>query len=158
MELRLRPRRIPRLEVQVGSVNASAEDVFRLVTDIGRLPEWNAVITRVVEPSEDLAPEREWVVELRSLGNTWRSRSAVLEYDATSRRFSYRSRTDDGNPSYGDWTWTIEPDDDGSQVTVSWDLHPRTFWRRTLLARIRNRQLRSEVRKSLNALEECLAR
>lgn len=82
------------------TVNASAEDVFRLVTDIGRLPEWNAVITRVVEPSEDLAPEREWVVELRSLGNTWRSRSAVLEYDATSR----------------------------------------TFWRRTLLARIRNRR------------------
>lgn len=29
MELRLRPRRIPRLEVQVGSVNASAEDVLR---------------------------------------------------------------------------------------------------------------------------------
>jgi uncharacterized protein YndB with AHSA1/START domain len=138
-------------------VHASADDVFHLITDIGRLPEWNAVITRVVEPLADLVPDREWVVELRSLGNSWRSRSVVLEYDATSRRFSYRSRTDDGNPSYGDWTWKVDPDADGSRVTVSWDLHPRTFWRRTLLVRIRNRQLRGEVRKSLQSVEECLA-
>lgn len=134
-------------------VRAPADDLFRLVTDVDRLPDWNAVITRVVEPLEELAPDREWVVELRWMGKSWCSRSRVLGYDATSRRFSYRSCTDDGNPSYVDWTWDVTPDAEGARVVVSWDLHPHTFWRRVLMARMRNRQLRGEVRASLQAVE-----
>ena len=148
---------------QRGSVTAVVgvppDVVFQLVTDVERLPEWNALITRVVEPLADCAPDREWVVEMRAMGNSWHSRSRVLAYDATARRFSYRSCTDDGNPSYGVWNWQIDPDADshGAHVVVSWELHPRTFWRRTLMAPMRNRQLRGEVRSSLHTAEQCLA-
>jgi hypothetical protein len=34
---------------------------------------------------------------------------------------------------------------------ATWELRPKTFWRRTLLARIRHRQLKKEVRASLAA-------
>jgi hypothetical protein len=131
--------------------------VFALVTDLDRLPEWNAIITQVVERPATLGPDAEWVVELKAMGNRWRSRSRLLELDAGTRRFAYRSQTDDGNPSYGEWTWTIAEDPAGSKVTVSWELHPATFWRRTLFARIRHRQLNGEVRASLPALARCAA-
>ena len=139
-------------------VGAPAPEVFALVTDVERLPEWNRIITKVVERPPTLGPNAEWVVELRSMGSSWKSRSRVLALDADARRFSYRSQTDDGNPSYGDWSWTIADADDGSRVTVTWELWPKTFWRRTLLARVRNRQLRREVRSSVRALERCAAR
>jgi len=139
-------------------VGVPPDSVFRLVTDVGRLPEWNARITRVVEPLANLVPGREWVVEMRAMGNSWHSRSRVLDYDASARRFWYRSCTDDGNLSYGDWTWQVDADSEGgARVAVSWDLHPRTFWRRKLMAPMRNRQLRGEVRTSLQTIEQCLA-
>jgi len=141
-----------------GVVRVPAGDAFAFVTNIDRLPEWNALITQVVEPLPNPGPGGEWVVELRSMGNTWCSRSQVREYDQAARRFAYRSCTADGNPSYGDWTWEISPDPQGASVTVSWDLHPRTFWRRVLLAPMRNRQLRGEVRESLRQVELALTR
>jgi hypothetical protein len=139
-------------------VGARAPEVFALVTDVERLPEWNHVITKVVERPPTLDPDAEWVVELRSMGSSWQSRSRVLALDADARRFAYRSQTDDGNPSYGDWSWTIADAGDGSRVTVTWELWPKSFWRRTLLARVRNRQLRREVRSSVRALERFAAR
>lgn len=70
-----------------------------------------------------------------------------------SRRFVYQSRTDDGNPSYARWRWEVSDHADGSQVSVTWELHPVTFWRRVLLVRIRSRQLaRTEIPASLAAL------
>ena len=139
-------------------VEARAPDVFALVTDVERLPEWNRVITKVVERPPRLGPDVEWVVELRSMGSSWQSRSRVLALDPDARLFSYRSQTDDGNPSYGDWSWAIADADDGSRVTVTWELWPKTFWRRALLARVRNRQLRREVRTSVRALGQCAAK
>jgi hypothetical protein len=71
--------------------------------------------------------------------------------------FAYRSGADDGNPSYAIWRWQVDPlEQGGSLVTVSWDLHPATFWRRALLARIRARQLRREVPASIVALTRAL--
>jgi hypothetical protein len=135
------------------TVPIEADELFAVITDVDRLPEWNAIIRDVVERPSTLARDAEWVVELSAMGNTWRSRSRVLEHDVGALRFAYRSRTDDGNPSYGDWSWQVVSDQDGSRVTVTWDLHPQTFWRRVLLAPVRNRQLEREVRASLRALE-----
>lgn len=133
------------------------DDVFALLTDIGRLPDWNAIITGVVERPETLVPGAEWVVELTAMGNTWRSRSSLEEYDGARRVFAYRSGTDDGNPSYAIWRWVVDAaPDGGSRITVSWDLHPATFWRRVLLSRIRARQLRREVPSSIDALARAL--
>jgi uncharacterized protein YndB with AHSA1/START domain len=141
----------------VGTVPSAPSEVFSVVTDLERLPEWNAIMTRLVECPDTLEPGIEWVVEFKALGNTWRSRSRVEEYDPNQRVFAYRSSTDDGNPSYTLWRWTVEPEGDGaSRVTVSWDLNPATFWRRALLARIRARQLRREVPASIDSLARVL--
>ena len=140
-----------------GTVPRPPNDVFAFLTDIDRLPDWNTIITKVAERPERLEPGAEWVVEVKAMGNSWLSRSRVQEYDALHRVFAYRSCTDDGNPSYAWWRWTVEPaGEDESRITVSWDLHPVTFWRRVLLARIRGRQLRREVPRSIEAVVRAL--
>lgn len=134
-------------------VSATADAVFRTLTDIDRLPEWNDAMTAVIEKPNRLEAGAEWLVEFHALGQTWRSRSVVEEIDVATRRFVYRSGTDDGNPSYARWSWDVSDHSDGSHVSVSWELHPATFWRRVLLVRIRARQLaRNEVPASLAAL------
>ncbi len=88
------------------------------------------------------------------MGTSWRSRSRAVELDTTARRFRYRSCTDDGNPSFGDWTWTVDDHGKGGcRVVVGWALEPRTFWRRVMMARVRNRLLRREITASLEALK-----
>lgn len=139
-------------------ISASPDVVFRTLIDIDRLPSWNGAMSAVIERPPTLEAGADWVVEFHALGQTWRSRSTVEELDAAARRFAYRSRTDDGNPSEALWTWHVTDDPGGSQVTLTWALHPRTFWRRVLLARIRARQLaRTEVPASLAALAAVVA-
>ena len=134
-------------------VTASPDAVFRTLTDIAGLPAWNAAMTSVIDEPATLEVGAEWVVEFHALGQRWRSRSTVEQLDVAGHRFAYRSATDDGNPSYAQWDWVVADDRTGSRVTVTWDLHPVTFWRRILLARIRARQLRrTEVPTSLAAL------
>jgi uncharacterized protein YndB with AHSA1/START domain len=132
---------------------ANPDAVFRTVTDIAGLPSWNARMTSVIDQPVALEVGAEWVVEFHVLGRTWRSRSTVDELEVAGRRFAYRSRTDDGNPFEAQWAWEVTDDLAGSRVTVTWSLHPVTFWRRVLLGRIRARQLaHTEVPTSLTAL------
>ena len=134
-------------------ISADPDDVFRLLAEPGRLPEWNRKIVRLVEAPEPLTTGSQWVVEVSALGQSWLSRSTVVDLDATKRRFAYRTQTDDGNPSYADWAWQVADAADGCAVTVTLGLHPVTFWRRVLLAKIRGRQLRRhELPESLSAL------
>ena len=136
-----------------GTVAAHPDVVFATVTDIAALPSWNAVMTRVIELPPALEPGAEWVVEFHALGRTWRSRSRLEEIDTSARRFVYEARTDDGNPSFAQWRWQVDPDPAGSRVTVAYELNPATFWRRVLLARVRARQLsRRELPASIQAL------
>jgi uncharacterized protein YndB with AHSA1/START domain len=58
-------------------LDGAPDMVFRTITDIARLPEWNAAMTKVVEAPAELAPGAEWVVEFHALGQRWRSRSRV---------------------------------------------------------------------------------
>ena len=139
------------------TVAAPPEAVFDLITDLDRLPEWNANIKAVVERPPALTPGAEWVVEVRALGQSWRSRSRVEALDPDDRSFAYRSGTDDGNPSYGLWEWRVRENGNGAEVTVSWELHPATFWRKVLLGPMRHRQLRrTEVPASIAALARVL--
>jgi uncharacterized protein YndB with AHSA1/START domain len=138
----------------VASVNATPDATFRLITDIGRLPEWNRAIEHVVESAADLSPGAEWVVKMHpSRGMTWRSRSRVEEIDKDVRRFRYRTWNADGNPSYADWTWEVVSLDSMAQVSVSWDVYLKTLDRKLLAGPIRKRQLRKEVAESLRALD-----
>ena len=134
-------------------VAARPDEVFELITDPERLPEWNRAIVRVIEVPDNLKPGAEWVVQLSALGQTWPSRSKVVDIDRQARRFAYRSQTDDGNPSHADWTWQVSDAPGGCEVTVSCALHPATFWRRVLLGKVRGWQLqRRELPASLIAL------
>lgn len=135
---------------------APPEQVFNLVTDVSRLPSWNRAITEVVEAPERLEPGSVWRVRLHALGQSWVSASTVLAIDPKGGRFSYRSQTDDGNPSFADWDWRVDPDDDGSTVTVTVELNPLTFWRKHVLVRIRRPVLSKEIRDSLSALNSVL--
>jgi uncharacterized protein YndB with AHSA1/START domain len=134
-------------------VAAPPDEVFVLITDPERLPEWNRAIVRVVDAPDKLRPGAEWVVQLSALGQSWPSRSTVVDIDQQARHFAYRSQTDDGNPSYADWSWQVADDPGGCEVTVSCALHPATFWRRVLLSKVRAWQLqRQELPASLRAL------
>ena len=135
-------------------VDAPAPDVFAALTDVDRLPAWNAHIPRVLEaPAGPLAEGVEWVVQMRAMGATWPSRARVSRYDPETYRFEHVSRSDDGNPSFADWRWLVTPLPDGRcEVSVAWELNPRSFWRRLLFSKIRRSQLGDEVPLSLAAL------
>ncbi len=140
-------------------VEAPADEVFAAVVDVDRLPAWNAHVPRVIErPSSPLGEGVEWVVQIRVMGTTWPSRSRVVLLDQAAGRFEHVSRSDDGNPSAMDWRWQVTPLTDGrSRLAVTWEGHPRTFWRQALFARIRRRQLVDEVTTSLGTLAAGLA-
>jgi uncharacterized protein YndB with AHSA1/START domain len=129
--------------------------VFRLITDLGRLPEWNRAIERVVEPAPALAPGAEWVVKMHpGRGMSWLSRSRVEAIEPDRFRFRYRTWNADGNPSYTDWNLEVAADDSGAKVTVTWDVFLKTLDRKLLAGPIRRRQLRKEVAASLVALDD----
>jgi hypothetical protein len=110
-------------------------------------------------PDTPLAEGVEWTVQMSILvpSATWPSRSRVLTYDPERMVFEHISQSDDGNPSFVVWRWSVALDPGGARVTVEWTGYPKTFWRRLLLARIRRRQLRSEASASLHALAYHLA-
>jgi uncharacterized protein YndB with AHSA1/START domain len=135
-----------------GYVDAAPDLVFGFLTDVSRLPEWNRAISDVVDVPAQLAPGAVWRVRLHALGQSWVSRSEVSEIDRAKRHFLYRSQSDDGNPSYADWAWSVEPDGAGSMVFVTVDLNPVTFWRRHLLIKVRRPALRSEMHNSIEQL------
>jgi uncharacterized protein YndB with AHSA1/START domain len=137
-------------------LSAPPDEVFALITDVERLPEWNRHVPEVIQPDTHLTVGAEWVVKMHAMGGSWPSRARVLMIDPTTRQFAHRSWSDDGNPSYALWDWQVDPEGDGSRVTVRYELHPKTFWRRTLFARIRHRQLQREIVRSLGEADRLL--
>jgi uncharacterized protein YndB with AHSA1/START domain len=133
-------------------VEADPDGLFEVLTDVDHLAEWNHIISRVLRRPNEMTSGAEWVVEMHAMGQTWPSRSRVEAIDRAARRFSYRSGTDDANPSYTVWHWQIEPHPMGAGVAVSWELNPKTFWRRHLIVHLRRRALAREVPSSIQAL------
>jgi uncharacterized protein YndB with AHSA1/START domain len=141
-------------------VDATPESVFDFITDIDRLPDWNTAIERVVEAPGSLTYGAEWVVVMhpRALPR-WNSRSHLEVFNRDALRFAYRSRSDAGNAGYVQWTWQIVAADGGAQVTVMWDAHPQTFWRRVLFVPfLRRPRLSNEASASLDAINQHISR
>jgi uncharacterized protein YndB with AHSA1/START domain len=140
------------------TVPAPPEVVFRRITDIERLVEWNAEITHVHEAPPVVQPGEQWVVEIRAMGTHWRSRSEAVEVDAARGVFAYRSVSDDGNPSFADWRWELTPVEGGAATRVDVHLaaHPRTFWRRHLLSNLRRPLIGRAMQHSMVMLERSL--
>jgi hypothetical protein len=138
-------------------LTAAADAVFAVLVGIDRLPEWNARIHHVIEnPAGPVAEDTEWVVQMRASGGRWPSRSRALVVDPVSGRFEYETHTDDGNPSSALWSWQVTPAGGGCELRVTWAVHPRTWGRRLLGARIRRPALITEVRTSLAGLDAYL--
>jgi hypothetical protein len=138
-------------------LDVEPDAALRTIIDVHSLPTWNAAITRVLDAPATLNVGDEWVVELSALRQRWSSRSRLILLDRDAREFRYRSATDDGNPSYAEWTWTVAEAPGGCEITVTWTLHPQTFWRRALLGRVRQHQLlKTEVPTSLVALQRAV--
>jgi hypothetical protein len=139
-------------------IDAGTAEVFDLVTDIGRLPEWNEAIESVVVQPDALTPGDEWTVTMHPHRMPrWGSVSRLSSLDRERHRFSYETRNADGNPSSVRWAWQIEPAGDGSDVTVSWDCRLETLDRQYFAGPIRKRQLAREVTASLVALSAVLS-
>jgi hypothetical protein len=81
-----------------------------------------------------------------------------MRLDPEALRFDYVSMTDDGNPSRGTWTWKLTPTETGTHVHVEYELMPKTFWRRAVLARMRHPVLRKEVAESLGQIDRVLTK
>ena len=140
-------------------IDAAPATVWGTVTDVTRLPEWNAAIESVIEDPGPLRPGAHWVVLMHPRGwPRWRSRSTVSEIDGEAHHLSYTTQTDDGNPSSATWAWRVAPSGAGSEVSVSWRLHPRTLGRRTVIGRMRRSMLVREVDASLRALAALVRR
>lgn len=133
-------------------IDAPPAAVLARLTDIAGLADWNDAIVAVLEQPPQLDVGAQWTVRMRALGQTWVSRSTLVELDEDAGRFRHRSDTDDGNPSHADWEWIVLPDGDGARVSVTAELHPETFWRRYLLVHLRRPVLRREMQASLRNL------
>jgi Polyketide cyclase / dehydrase and lipid transport len=135
------------------TLDVSADSAFACITDIARLPEWNAAIGAVTDRPAELRRGAHWTVRMapRPL-MTWGSRSTVDDIDPTARRFSYRTVNTDGNPSYSLWSWQVRPAGAGCEVRVRWEVQLKTLDRRLLAGPIRRRDLRREVAASLQRL------
>lgn len=144
-------------ESATANVAFAPADVFRTVTDIQGLPKWNKSIVEVIGLPDRLQEGVLWKVRVHALGQSWVSRSTLTELNPEAGRFAYRSQSDDGNPSFADWVWHIEPEGAGSRVTVTVDLNPQTFWRRKLLIKVRRPGLRKEMQLSLEALQSAMS-
>jgi uncharacterized protein YndB with AHSA1/START domain len=134
-------------------VNATPQEVFDLITDVSRLPEWNAAIEAVLERPPALAEGAEWTIKMHPPRvPAWKSVSRVEEFDRDRRRFAYETRNADGNPSYVRWAWEVVDAGHGTEVTVTWDCYLKTLDRRFLAGPMRKRQLAREVPRSLTAM------
>jgi uncharacterized protein YndB with AHSA1/START domain len=134
-------------------VDAAPQAVFDLITDVGRLPEWNAAIEAVVERPAALAEGAEWTIKMHPPRvPSWKSISRVEELDRHRFRFAYKTRNADGNPSYVKWAWEVAAAGNGAEVTVTWDCYLKTFDRRVLGGPMRKRMLAREVPNSLTAM------
>jgi uncharacterized protein YndB with AHSA1/START domain len=134
-------------------VEAAPQVVFDLITDVSRLPEWNAAIEAVLERPPALAEGVEWAIKMHPPRvPSWGSISRVEELDRRHFRFAYRTRNADGNPSYVNWAWEVVGAGTGAQVTVTWDCYLKTADRRFLAGPLRKRQLAREVPNSLAAM------
>jgi len=107
-------------------VDATPQAVFDLITDVGRLPEWNVAIETVLERPPALAEGAEWTVKMHPPRTpSWTSISRLEELDRRRFRFAYETRNGDGNPSRARWAWEVTGAPGGAEVTVRWERLPQ---------------------------------
>jgi len=97
------------------TIDTAPAEVFTAITAIGRPPEWNQRIAAVMRtPGTPLTEGAEWTVQMSVPWARWPGRSRVLAHDPARLLFECTLRSDDGNPSYVLWRWSIVPEGNGA--------------------------------------------
>ena len=132
----------------------SPVEVFDLITDLERLPDWNVELREVLDVPVRLEVGAEWLIRIHAMRTHWNSRARIVQFDREGGVFAYRSQSDDGNPTHADWRWELTPGEHGrtTRVDVQVTVRPRTFWRKHLLLPLRRRGLRHAIQQSLGRL------
>ncbi|MGH9360941.1 MAG: SRPBCC family protein [Thermoanaerobaculia bacterium] len=110
-----------------GKVDAAPPEAFAFVADRGHAPEWVPNLTRVwdLEPREPQVGQR-WKWEYELLGMSFEGEGEMTELEP-GRRCRFRTK----GLLASTWTYTVEPADGGSEVTVAVDYElPDTLWGR----------------------------
>ena len=132
------------------AIIADPRSLFDIITDLGRLPEWNGAIEKVIDRPPGVSPGATWTVQMHPARlMRWRSVSTLEKIDPERMRFSYRTVNADGNPSYALWHWEVTSQGARATVSVRWDVCLETLDRQLLGGPVRRRQLRKEVAASL---------
>jgi len=95
-------------------VRASADEVYAVVSDVTRIPEWSPETTRV----EWLAPDRFRAWNRRRLGR-WRTTARVVDAEP-GHRFSFVVQAMGGD--WTRWTYLIEPDGGATRLTEAFHM------------------------------------
>lgn len=95
MTLRIRSSYVHRMREFHGNatqfVDATPASVFDFVTDISRLPEWSAAVTRVIEAPAPLSYRAEWVAARAPAWTTAAGQGVPASLDAIRQHLSRRS-------------------------------------------------------------------
>ena len=102
------------------TVAASAEEIYALVSDIGRTGEWSPVCTRCWWDDEARAGQvGAWFTGRNELPDrTWETRSEVVAAEP-AREFAWIV-----GGTFVRWGFSIEPADEGATLTESWEFLP----------------------------------
>ena len=88
--------------------DVAPRQVFDLIIDVDRLPEWNGAIEAVLERPPVLEESAQGTVKMHPRHMpSWGSVSRAQELDRHNWRFAYETRNANGNPSYTKWTWMV---------------------------------------------------
>jgi hypothetical protein len=80
-------------------LKVDAHAALDLITDLERLPLWNAAVDQLLERPTVVTVGAEWVTLMHPRRSpSWKSRSRVDNIDREHLRFAYTSRNEDGTP------------------------------------------------------------
>lgn len=148
----------PDLEVSI-EVDASPDDVWALVSDVTRTPEWSPVVRQIERmdgPHEPTAGAR-FVGHNRFNGFRW-SRECEVSEAEPGRVFAF-STFGKGGEEQTRWRYEIEPEGDGSRVTLAYEIVTMPRWVRFLRTipggrSTNERQARQNLEESLRRLRD----
>jgi uncharacterized protein YndB with AHSA1/START domain len=103
-----------RIEAGVDIARPPAE-VFAVVTDVARHPDWSSGVERVIELSDAaVTPGTTWTQFSRILGREFEVHAKVIGH-VPDRRFEYSV----DKPARIEMLWRLEPTPQGTHLTVS---------------------------------------
>lgn len=150
----------PDLEHSV-EIEASPDAVWALVSDVTRTPEWSPVVRRIewLDGGDRARPGARFKGHNRFNGFRW-SRECEVSEAEPGRVFAFSTFGKQGEEQTR-WRYAIEPEADGSRVTLAYEIVTTPRWVRFLRKlpggkSTNERQARQNLEESLQRLRDLL--